>query len=149
MVSRILVTVLFCLSMTLFVLSMGTDSPVVSQTIDTTPSTVSKTVVLDASGNSGGPLDAYSNLTALGILGTMSLFIVLKMLPALHKQFMEQANNFNEQLALQNRVFAESMASQSRTFAETISKANEAIADNTRSVNDMRTHCAEVQAKRG
>lgn len=123
MLSRVFAISLFSVGMSLFVLSMDTASA----------APFADTVLLSAEQTPiSKPFGEYGQLTALGILGAMALFIVCKMLPDLHGKFTEQSKIFAETIAQVNQIFAESLAS-----------SNQALHENTKTLAELKTHCAE------
>lgn len=92
---------------------------------------------LFAEGSSNGdPLAPWANLTALGIVGLCMVFIVTKMLPDLHKKFVDQSE-----------IFAKTGENVVKNFSETLDKMHNRQHEKDQKVAEvltaLREHCAK------
>lgn len=81
----------------------------------------------------------WSQLTALGIVAVVLVFIVTKMLPNIHDQFVSQAKTFADAMAKVQESFAEATK-------EIAQRQHEDSAELTRTVTALREHCATARA---
>lgn len=94
------------------------------------------------------PLGGWGNLTALGILAVVLIFIVTKMLPDLHQKFVEAQRIFTESL--------EKMQIANQTILDRINDRNQAVLDKihgreealTEAIIALRENCAAVRFQR-
>ena len=91
----------------------------------------------------------YSNVTALGIVAVVLIFIVCRMLPDLHKKVIDQTGMFTDSIKELSEDFSTAITVQSEKFAATIGDTHLDIRENTRAVQDLRTHCAARFASKG
>lgn len=85
------------------------------------------------------PLGAWGQLTALGIVAVVLVFIIVRMLPAIHVQFVQQAT-----------VFADAMIAVQKEFSEAMIRLgtvqHEDSVSITKAVTELREHCAAARA---
>src|SRR3972149_10487765 len=96
---------------------------------------LSSAVCLFAEQSAGGMMGGWESLTALGIVAVVLIFIVTKMLPALHKLFIEQSS-----------IFADTIKEMQKNFTEILDKMNERESMRSDAITKMREHCASVNA---
>ena len=84
------------------------------------------------------PLGAWGQLTALGIVAVVLVFIIVRMLPAIHVQFVQQAT-----------VFADAMIAVQKEFSEAMIRLgnvqHEDTLQITKAVVELREHCAAAR----
>ena len=83
-------------------------------------------------------LGSWGQLTALGVVAVVLIFIVTRMLPSIHEQFVRQSEVFAAAMAKAQSDFAESAAAIAKQQHEDSVKMNE-------SVSALREHCAAAR----
>ncbi len=96
-------------------------------------------IAMFAESDLGSPVGSWGQLTALGIVAVVLVFIVTKMLPNIHEKCMEQS-----------KAFAEAMAAAQKEFAATTNRIaerqHEDSAEISKQLSELREHCATVRS---
>jgi uncharacterized membrane protein YhiD involved in acid resistance len=98
------------------------------------------------------PSNAWSNYTALGVLASTLLFIVMKMLPDIHQKFENSSKNAAEASVQQTKAFAESVEKIQVKFSDTLDRIHDrgtqAVATQTDAITKLRENCAAACAEK-
>jgi hypothetical protein len=97
----------------------------------------------------GGLPDNLSNLTALGAVILVLIFIVTRMLPALHTQIVDQAKASTAIMADQSKAFAASMVESQVKFADVLDKVTQRESTAVEEISKLRENCAARLAQLG
>lgn len=74
------------------------------------------------------PLDGWGNLTALGILAIVVIFLVTKMLPGLHAQITELTKHAETENTMRTRIFTDTITNMAKQFHDDTMTAQATIA---------------------
>ncbi len=96
-------------------------------------------IALFAESDAGGPIGNWGQLTALGVCAIVLIFIVTKMLPNIHEQFMKQSNAFAEAMARAQTEFA-------ATADRIAQRQHDDSAELSKRIAELREHCAAARA---
>ena len=94
------------------------------------------------------PIGPWGNLTALGIVAVVCVFVITKMVPGLHEKFVTQSDVFAKALINQSEAFANSLRTQSEVFSKSLTQQSESFATSAASSHKSYTDLINVMHER-